>query len=234
MPQPGQGILTYALGVTTRGPEPPIRRPRPAAEQQGSTEPPFEPRSWGGALAFMAFCAGVLWTVEIANAVDGYGLNRFGLRPRELAGLWGILTAPFLHSSAWQLLSSTGPFVLIGWVVLLSGMRTWLIVTALVAFVGGLATWLVAPSGLIIGSSGLIFGWLGYLLSRAYFSRRVVWIIAAVLVVFFFSGLFAGLLPSINSESSWQAHVCSFCAGAFAGWLLHPRGARAEKRASLS
>src|SRR5215470_5051960 len=159
--------LTYALSVTTRGPEPPMPRPRPAAEQQGTTEPPSESRSWGGALAFMGFCAGVLWAVEIANVIDGYGLNRFGLRPRELAGLWGIPLAPFLHASAWQLLSSTGPFVLIGWVVLLSGIRTWLTVTALVAFVGGFATWLLAPSGLIIGSSGLIFGWMGYLLARA-------------------------------------------------------------------
>jgi membrane associated rhomboid family serine protease len=209
-------------------------RPHPAAEPQRGTEQRSEPRSWGGALAIMLFGAGVLWAVEIANAVDGYGLNRFGLRPRELAGLWGILTAPFLHASAWQLLSSTGPFVLIGWVVLLSGLRMWLIVTALVAFVGGLVTWLVAPSGLIIGSSGLIFGWMGYLLARAYFSRRVVWILAAVLVAFFFSGLFSGLLPSINSETSWQAHLCSFGAGVLAGWLLHPRGARAEKRASLS
>lgn len=182
----------------------------------------------------MAFCAGVLWAVQIANVVDNYGLNRFGLRPREARGLWGILTAPFLHTSAWQLLSTTGPFVLIGWVVLLSGLRTWLIVTAVVALVGGLATWLVAPSGLVLGSSGLVFGWMGYLLARAYFSRRIVWILAAVLVVFFFSGLFSGLLPSLNSNGSWQAHVCSFCAGALVGWLLHPRGARAEKRASLS
>jgi membrane associated rhomboid family serine protease len=209
-------------------------RPRSATQPQGSTEPPFEPRSWGGALAFMAFCAGVLWAVEIANVIDDYGLNRFGLRPREVAGLWGILTAPFLHASGWQLLSSTGPFVLIGWVVLLSWMRVWLIVTALVAVLGGFATWLVAPSGLIIGCSGMIFGWMGYLFARAYFSRRIVWILAAALVAFFFSGLFSDLLPSINSQSSWQAHVCSFCAGVFAGWLLHPRGARAQKRASLS
>ena len=100
-------------------------RPRPAAEPQRNTQGQSEPRSWGGALAFMVSCVGVLWAVEIANAIDGYGLNRFGLRPRELAGLWGILTAPFLHASAWQLLSSTGPFVLIGWVLLFSIAASW-------------------------------------------------------------------------------------------------------------
>lgn len=216
--------------MTTAGessdPQFPRLRPAPKSE---STEPPFEPRSWGGALAFMGFVAAVLWAVQLANAVDGHGLDRFGLRPREVSGLWGILTTPFLHAGAWQLLSSTGPFVLIGWVILLSGLRTWLIVSGLVLVLGGAATWLVAPGGLILGCSGMIFGWMGYLLARAYFSRRILWIAAAVLVAFFFSGLFAGLLPSINSRSSWQAHVCSFAAGALAGWLLHPRGARAER-----
>ena len=201
------------------------------AKSGDGSEPPFEPRTWGGALALMAAVAGGLWAVEIANAIDDYGLNRFGLRPREVAGLWGIVIGPFLHDSAWQLLSSTGPFVLIGWVVLLSGLRSWLIVTGLVIGIGGVATWLIAPSGLVIGSSAMIFGWMGYLLARAYFARRFVWILAAVLVAFFFSGLFAGLLPSINSNVTWQAHVCSFAAGIATGWLLHPRRHRAGKPA---
>jgi membrane associated rhomboid family serine protease len=57
-----------------------------------------------------------------------------------------------------------------------------------------------------------------------------MWIIAAVLVAFFFSGLFGGLLPSINSNSSWQAHVCGFGTGILTGWLLHPRRGRSPKR----
>ncbi len=212
---------------------PRIPRIRRAKSGDGS-EPPFEPTSWGGALTVMAVVAGVLWAVEIANAIDSHGLDRFGLRPRQVAGLWGILIGPFLHTSAWQLLSSTGPFILIGWVVLLSGLRTWLVVTGLVVVIGGVATWLVAPSALIIGCSAMIFGWMGYLLARAYFARRFLWILAAVLVAFFFSGLFAGLLPSINSNASWQAHVCSFGAGILTGWLLHPRGDRVKKRVSVS
>ena len=214
-------------------PEPRSPRLRPVPKS-GRGEAQREPTSWGGAFAFMVFCAGVLWVVQLANAVDNHGLDRFGLRPREVGGLWGILTTPFLHENAWQLLSSIGPFVLIGWVVLLSGLRNWLIVTGLVLVVGGLASWLIAPGGLILGCSGLIFGWMGYLIARAYFSRRIVWIAAAVGVAFFFSGLFAGLLPSINSQTSWQAHACSFVAGILVGWLLHPRAARAAKRPSLS
>ena len=93
-----------------------------------------------------------------------------------MAGLWGVLFSPFLHASWWHLISNTAPFIALGWAVLLSGVRTWLVVTAIVILVGGFATWLVAPSGLIVGASGLVFGWLGYLIARAVFSRRLMWI----------------------------------------------------------
>ena len=97
-----------------------------------------------------------------------------------MRGLWGIGTEPFLHASYGHLLSNTIPFILIGWVVLLSGVRTWLTVTLIVMVGGGLLTWLVAPHGIVLGANGLIFGWLGYLLARAYFSRKLKWIVVAV------------------------------------------------------
>jgi membrane associated rhomboid family serine protease len=188
-------------------------------------ERPFEAESWTGALILMAGFAAVLWVVQILNAIDDYRFDRFGLKPREFDGLWGVVTAPFLHSSYGHLLSNTVPVVLIGWVVLLAGLDIWATVSALVVVGGGLLTWLVGPGDtVIVGASGLVFGWLGYLLARAYFSRRLKWIVVAVLVLIFFGTLLFGLLPSINSDVSWQAHVCGFVAGVGTGALLHPRG----------
>jgi membrane associated rhomboid family serine protease len=188
-------------------------------------ERPFEPESWSGALVLMSGFAAVLWVVQILNAIDDYRLDRFGVKPRELDGLWGVVTMPFLHSSYGHLLSNTIPVVLIGWVLLLAGVSTWATVTGLVVVGGGLLTWLVGPGdSLIVGASGMVFGWLGYLLARAYFSRRLKWILVAVLVLIFFGTLLFGLFPTLNSDVSWQAHVCGFVAGIGAGALLHPRG----------
>jgi membrane associated rhomboid family serine protease len=185
----------------------------------------FDPESWGGALILMTGFAGVLWVVQIVNAIDDYRLDRFGLKPRELDGLWGVITAPFLHSSYGHLLANTIPVVLVGWVLLLAGLSTWAMVSGLVVVGGGLLTWLVGPGdSVIVGASGMVFGWLGYLLARAYFSRKLKWIVVAVLVLIFFGTLLFGLIPSINSDVSWQAHVCGFVAGIGAGALLHPRG----------
>jgi membrane associated rhomboid family serine protease len=217
------------LQVTSSGPDgqPAKRSDGPAT---GGTEPPFDPTSWSGALIVMGVVAAGIWIVQIINSSHGYSLDRFGLRPRQIDGLWGILTEPFLHASYGHLLSNTGPLVAIGWVLLLSGVRTWLTVTALVMLGGGLATWLLAPSGLIVGASALIFGWLGYLIARAYFSRRIRWIVVAIAVLFFFGTLLTTVLPSYDSQASWQSHACGFVAGILAGALLHPRRARPTRR----
>lgn len=185
----------------------------------------FEPESWSGAIVLMLGFAAVLWVVQIVNAIDDYRLDRFGLKPRELGGLWGVLTAPFLHSSYGHLLANTIPVVFVGWVLLLAGLSTWAMVTGFVVVGGGLLTWVVGPGdSVIVGASGMVFGWLGYLLARAYFSRKAKWIAVAVLVLIFFGTLLFGLIPSINSDVSWQAHVCGFVAGIGTGALLHPRG----------
>lgn len=174
----------------------------------------------------MAAATALLWVVQVANAAEDYGFNRFGMRPREAGGLWGIVTEPFLHTSYAAMLSDTAPVLLVGWVLLLSGVRSWLIVTAIALVVGGVLTWLVAPSGLIAGAGSLVFGWLGYLIARACFARRVRWIVTAAAVLFFFGTFLGRALPSFHTTESWQSHLCGFGAGILAGAALHPRWGR--------
>jgi membrane associated rhomboid family serine protease len=191
--------------------------------QRSPRRPWYDPSTSSGAMLAMTAVAALLWAVQIANAADDYGLDRFGLKPRRLDGLWGIITQPFLHANWTHLLSNTAPVVLIGWVLMRSGVRMWAIVTAIVVTVGGLATWVVGPSHtVIVGASGMVFGWLGYLLARAYFARKLSWILEAILVLFFFGTLLYGLLPTLHSRVSWQAHLCGFLAGVGAGAVLHP------------
>jgi membrane associated rhomboid family serine protease len=75
-----------------------------------------------------------------------------------------------------------------------------------------------------------VFGCLGYVLARAYFARRVLWVFEAIAVLFFFGTLLYGLLPTLHAHLSWQSHLCGFLAGILAGGLLHPRTEHAEAR----
>lgn len=179
--------------------------------------------TWSGCLVVIVALAAVLWIVEIANQIDGHGLDRFGLRPRTLHGLEGIVTMPFLHAGVGHLAANTIPFLVVGWVVLVGGLREFLLCTLVVVVLGGALTWMVGPSATVVGASALVFGWLAYLLARAFFSRRIMWIVVAIGLLVFFGGLFTGLLPSHRGYVAWQAHVCGFVAGIAAGWWLHPR-----------
>lgn len=186
------------------------------------------PIGWSRALVVMVVLGAVLWIVEIVNVSMDYDLNRFGLQPRTVSGLWGIATMPFLHANAFHLLANTGPFVLIGWVVLLGGWRSFTVISLFCVAVGGGLTWLIGPSNtIIVGVSGLVFGWLGYIVARALFSRRITWILSAIVVLVLFGSMFGSVIPESTSSGigrvSWQAHLAGVLAGLLAGWLLHPR-----------
>ncbi len=215
------------------GPLGPLGRSGPPPDRDEGNEPRFDPTSWRGALIVMVSRVAVLWIVQIVNSADNYRFDQYGLRPRDIDGLVGIVTSPFLHASFGHLLANTAPFVLIGWVILLSGVRPFLLSSAVIIVVGGLITWLAAPGvgphGSVVGASGLVMGWLGYLLGRAYFSRRIVRIGVAILVGFFFTSLFGGLVPSVGSDISWQGHLAGFAAGVLTTWLLHPRSLRGRR-----
>src|ERR1044072_772404 len=80
---------------------------------------------------------GVMWVVEILDHLPFIHLDRFGIRPRSLPGLVGILFAPFLHVGFGHLAVNSLPFVILGGIVLLGGVRVFWKVTIFVALAGG-------------------------------------------------------------------------------------------------
>lgn len=204
-------------------------RERPAPAEPVKAR--FEPTSWHGGLTVMAAVAALLWVVQIVNAALDYRLSHdLALHPRATSGLWGIALAPAVHDSYFHLLSNTLPFILIGWAVLLAGVRGLVVSTAVVVLLGGALAWLAAPTGTVLGSGLVVIGWMGYLIARAFFSRSLKWILVAVLVLFFFGTLLGALVPSFDRGVSWQAYLGYFVAGAAAGAALHRRAERRPRR----
>ena len=116
---------------------------------------------------------GVMWAEEVLDTVLLHGsLDRFGIRPRSLDGLVGIFLAPFLHGGFGHLIANTVPFMVLAFLIMLRRKRDLLVVSAVTTLVGGLGVWLIgAGSSVHIGASILVFGYLGYMLSRSVFER---------------------------------------------------------------
>lgn len=195
----------------------------PAAKPPATRRPPWQV----GAATILSFVA-LLYVVELIDQLTGGGLDRNGIRPLQTDGLWGIAFAPLLHADWAHLLSNTGPLLVLGFLMALNGLTRFLLATVIVWVVGGFGTWLIGDLGACryasdhIGASGLIFGWLAFLLVFGWLVRRVWDIVISLVVLFVYGGILLGAVPVLDrcSGVSWQGHLCGALAGVLAAYLL--------------
>ena len=163
---------------------------------------------------------GLMWLSEIVDTALHGRLDQYGIIAREPDGLFGIITAPFLHLGFGHLISNTLPLVTLGAIIAVSGALRLFSVTAIVTTIGGLGTWLISPPHTItIGASGLVFGYAAYLIARGIFNRRLGQVAIGVIVVIVWGiALLGGLLP--QDGISWQGHLFGGIAGILAAWVL--------------
>jgi membrane associated rhomboid family serine protease len=180
----------------------------------------------GGTLA-------VFWAVFVVNILVGGALSRLGVIPRTTVGLRGILFAPFLHGSFSHILANTIPFLALGWMVMLRDEKHFIPVTIAGMVGSGLMAWLLgAPGTVHIGASGLIFGYLGFLMLTGWYTRSFGSILLSLLVTLVWGSLVLGMMPTIPGVS-WQSHVGGFLGGVFAARSVSPRSRQSVQRSSL-
>ncbi len=182
----------------------------------------------------------LLYVVEFFDQIDGHHLDGYGIRPMETDGLWGVLFAPLLHANWAHLAANTGPALVLGFLVALAGLSRFVWATAIIWILGGFGTWLIgnlgSPCGPTdhIGASGLIFGWLTFLLVFGFFIRSGWQILVGFLVLVIYGSVLWGAVPVLNvcGGVSWQGHLCGGIAGVLAAYLLSgpERDARQRRR----
>ena len=186
------------------------------------------------ALALVA----VIWLVQGINAADGYRLDgEYGLVARNVGGIWHIFTMPFLHVSMEHIESNTTPLLILSFVAALGGLRYFWLATGFIVVVDGIGTWLISPSNVVtVGASGLIFGYLGFVVARGLFTRKI-WqaAIGALMAIYYFWTLpllFPDAVTTANNIS-WQGHLCGLIAGIAAALLVGSLSREAERPAAV-
>ncbi|MET1021582.1 MAG: rhomboid family intramembrane serine protease [Arthrobacter sp.] len=167
----------------------------------------------------------LLYVIEIINTVLLHSLNRtFGLRPRTLDGLLDILTFPLLHANLAHLMSNTLPLIIFGFLVFLAGKRVFVTALASSWLGSGVVVWLIGGFKVTVGASGLVFGLFAFLLVRGFVNRNWWQIVLAVVLFMAYGGILFGILPTVASFVSWQAHLGGAIGGVLAALLLSTRG----------
>lgn len=168
-------------------------------------------------VTMLAFTA-VLYVVEIVDLATGLRLDADGIVPRRLDGLDGVLWAPLLHHGWAHLLANTLPFLIFGFLAMAGGIGQFVAVTATIWLISGLGVWLTG-NGTTVGASGVIFGWLVFLLARGFFAHSFRQIVLGVALFLIWGSVLLGVLPG-TPQVSWQGHLFGAIAGLLCAWLV--------------
>jgi len=213
----------------------------PPARKRGTS---LLPERVKPALITVGAFAALLIVVQLINWSMSYRLTAYGIEPRDWSGLWGVLAAPLLHGSWAHLWSNLVPLVIMGVLIMLGGVRQFVAVTALVWLVSGLGVWLIAPSGSVtVGASGIVFGWLAFLIARGIWTRTWQHILLGLVLLAVYGSIFwTGIVTVAAADItgvvsvSWQGHLFGAVGGVLAAFLVGkadgPR--RAAARAAVT
>ncbi|HEY0816540.1 MAG TPA: rhomboid family intramembrane serine protease [Pseudonocardia sp.] len=195
----------------------PVRAPRRSVARVLPPHPVL------AALLMLAFTA-LLYAIELVDHLPGSTLDSHGIYSRSVPGLLGILWAPLLHGGWPHLWANTIPFLVFGFLAMAGGIAQWVLVTATIWLVSGLGVWLVGPADTsTIGASGVIFGWLVFLLARGFFARSLRQIALAIVLFAVWGSVLVGVLPGAP-QISWQGHLFGALAGLLCAWLVARAG----------
>ena len=190
----------------------PVRRRR--------AETPSRTNSIASSAGVMTVVVAIMWVLEVVDTVLGNTLDQFGIHSWTGQGLWEIFTAPWLHYGWAHLAGNSVPLFVLGMLVYMESTSTWVISGLMITVCSGLFAWFFsAPGTITLGASGIVFGWLAYLLVRGLFTKRLRDILVAI-VVFLCCGVCFRDKLGCPGRPIWA--VRSEVSSRRRGWLVVP------------
>lgn len=174
-------------------------------------------------LGAAALLAGV-WLAWFGAWGLGWRLDDLGIRPRQVRGLVGILTAPFAHASFDHLMSNTLPLGLLATLTLYCYPRAARIALPMIWLLSGLGVWLFARDSVHLGASGIAHGLMFFLFVMGLIRRDRLAVVTSLVVFFLYGGMLLSILPH-EEHVSFEYHMAGALAGVLAAFALHRRDA---------
>ena len=184
-----------------------------------TTLPPFSIKKLRIAIAFIV----VIWFVYWVEIRFGLNFTKYGVLPRKLTGLKGVVFAPFIHSGPSHLFNNSVPLAVLLTALVYFYRDVYLRILIVGGLCTGLVTWIIAREAYHIGASGLVY----LLFSFVFFSgvlKKQYQLVAVSLIVIFLYGSMIWYVFPIKEGVSWEGHLAGFAVGLFFAVLYRKKG----------
>ncbi|MBL4862301.1 MAG: rhomboid family intramembrane serine protease [Crocinitomicaceae bacterium] len=162
----------------------------------------------------------IMYGVQLLNSLLPFALNNYGIRPRTVSGLIGVLVSPILHVGWWHLFSNTLPLLFLLLTLMIFYEKKWVFVVTFIVIVGGGLVWLFGRSVNHVGASGLIYGLAGYLIAKGIFEKKFKSLMISFVILIFYGSLIWGVFPT-SYRISWEGHLFGVISGILAAYLTN-------------
>ncbi len=148
----------------------------------------------------------VIWLIKGIELFSTIDVSSYGVFPRDLGGLIGIVFAPMIHSSFEHLVSNTLALFILTTALFYQYPRSAKQVFILIYLGSGLGVWLFAREAFHIGASGLTHGLMFFLFLIGVFRRDKPAMALAMMVFFLYGSMVWGILPT-EERISFESHL---------------------------
>ena len=159
----------------------------------------------------------LIWAIHLFQFLTPFDFSYLGTYPRTSFGLRGVVFSPLLHSDFSHLINNSIPFFVLSSLIYFFFPRVAWKSILMIYFLTGLAVWGFGRSVFHIGASGVVYGLVAFLCWTGIFRRNLKSIVISLIVGFYYSGMFLGILP--NQEGiSWESHLLGGLVGIFVAY----------------
>ncbi|WP_461532328.1 rhomboid family intramembrane serine protease [Sinomicrobium sp.] len=152
------------------------------------------------------------WVVYWIQIRFSYDFTSFGIYPRKLSGLKGIVCSPLLHGSVQHLYNNSIPVLVLGGILLHFYRHQSLRVLLYGLLLSGILTWIIGRPAYHIGASGLIYTLFSFIFFKGIVARHYRLVALSLLVVFVYGSMLWYVFP-IDNNVSWEGHLSGFISG---------------------
>ena len=159
-----------------------------------------------------------IWVVKLIEMYFNISFVEFGVLPREISGLKGVIFSPFLHKDIKHLINNSAPILILG-TTLFYFFRKSTTIFILLFLVSGILLWCLGRLNFHIGASGIIYALASFIFFSGILSRNRSISALSLIVIFIYGSLFWGLFPT-HHEISWEGHLSGFVSGLVLSWFF--------------